>query len=39
LRDDGRRPDALIAFRRARDLKLPKAELQAYVEGQVRQLQ
>ena len=39
LRAEGNRREALAAFQRARDMKVLKPDLQAYVEGQVRELQ
>jgi hypothetical protein len=38
LRADGRRPEALAAFERARDLKSLNPDLQAFVERQAREL-
>jgi MSHA biogenesis protein MshN len=38
LRAEGRRPEALSAFERARDLKTLNPDLQAFVERQVREL-
>jgi hypothetical protein len=39
LRAEDRRPEALAAFERARDLKTLNPDLQAFVERQVHELQ